>query len=68
VAATAVAATMFATSRRNPVTSAAGRDGSLAATALAALDSLNKRRLVGTDVPDLSTLAGARSGTIGVAL
>jgi hypothetical protein len=34
----------------------------------AALDALDERRLVGTDVPDLSTLAGTRSGTIGAAL
>jgi hypothetical protein len=39
------------------------------ATALsAALDALDERLLVGTDVPDLSTLAGARSGTIGATL
>jgi hypothetical protein len=58
----AVAATTVATSCCNPVTSAVGRCGSLAAVALSILD---ERRLVGTDVPDLSTLAGARSGTIG---
>jgi hypothetical protein len=45
------------------------RGGSLAAAALsAALDALDERHLVGTDVPNLSTLAGARLGTIGAAL
>jgi hypothetical protein len=68
VAATA-AATTAAASCRNPVSSAAPRGGSLTATMLsAALDALDERRLVGTDVPDLSTLAGTRSGTIGAAL
>jgi hypothetical protein len=50
------------------VASATGRDGSFATAALSALDALDERRLVGTDVPDLSTIAGARSGTIGTAL
>jgi hypothetical protein len=63
--ATTVAATIVATPCRNPVASAAGRGGSLAA---AALSALNERRLVGTEVPDLSTLVGARSGTVGAAL
>jgi hypothetical protein len=40
----------------------------LAAAVLSALDTLDERRLVGTDVPDHSTLAGVRSGTIGAAL
>jgi hypothetical protein len=45
------------------------RGGSLAAAALSsALDALDERHLVGTDVPNLSTLAGARLGTIGAAL
>jgi hypothetical protein len=49
--------------------SAAPRGGSHTATALSsALDALDERRLVGADVPDLSTLAGARSGMIGTAL
>jgi hypothetical protein len=39
--------------------------GTLARSALYALD---ERRLVGTDIPDLSTIAGVRSGTIGAAL
>jgi hypothetical protein len=66
---TAVAATTVVTSCCDPAASAAPRGGSLAAAALsAALDALDERHLVGTDVPDLSTLAGARSGTIGAAL
>jgi hypothetical protein len=48
---------------------AALRGGSFAAAALsAALDIFDEHRLVGMDVPDLSTLVGARSGTIGAAL
>jgi hypothetical protein len=43
--------------------------GSLAAAALsAALVTLDECRLMGTDVPNLNTLAGARSGTIDAAL
>jgi hypothetical protein len=60
-----VTATIVATSCRDPVASAVGRGGSLATAALSALD---ERRLVGTEAPDLSTLAGARSGTNGTAL
>jgi hypothetical protein len=68
VAAT-VAATAAATSCCDPAASAAPRGGSLAAAALStALDALDECRLVGTNVPDLITLAGARSGTIGAAL
>jgi hypothetical protein len=64
-----VACTTAATSCRGLVASAAPRGGSLTTTSLsAALDTLNERRLVGTNVPDLSTLAGVRSGTIGAAL
>jgi hypothetical protein len=49
--------------------SATPRGGSLTAAALsAARDALDERRLVGMDVPDLSTLAGMRSGTVGAAL
>jgi hypothetical protein len=44
-----------------------GRGGSLGA-ALSALNALNERRLMGADVPNLSTLASARLGTIGAAL
>jgi hypothetical protein len=60
-----VTSTIVATSYRDPVASVAGRGGSLATAALSTLDV---RRLVGMDVPDLSTLAGARSGTIGATL
>jgi hypothetical protein len=67
-AAAAVTAAIVATSYRDPVASAAERGGSLATAALSTLDDLDERRLVGTDAPDLSTLAGARSGTIGDAL
>jgi hypothetical protein len=64
-----VAATTAATSFCDPAASAVPRGGSLAAAALsAALDALDERRLEGTDVPDLNTLAGTRSGTIGTAL
>jgi hypothetical protein len=64
-----VVATTTATSYCDPAASAAPRGGSLAAAAPSAvLDTLDERRLIGTDVPDLSTLAGARSGTIGAAL
>jgi hypothetical protein len=69
VVAATVAATAAANSYCDPAASTALRGGSLAATALsAALDALDERRLVGTDVPNLSTLAGARSGMIGAAL
>jgi hypothetical protein len=50
------------------VASAAGRGGSLATAALSVLDALSEHRLVGTDVPDLNTLAGTSSGTISAAL
>jgi hypothetical protein len=41
------------------------RGGSPVVAALSvARDALDERRLVGTDVPDLSALAGARSGTV----
>jgi hypothetical protein len=65
---TAVTATIVSTSYRNPVASTAGRGGSLAVATLSALDALDERRLVGTDVPDLSILAGVSSGMIGAAL
>jgi hypothetical protein len=63
-----VITTIVATSCRDLVASTAGHDGSFATAALSALDALDKLRLVGTDVPDLSTLAGMRSGTISAAL
>jgi hypothetical protein len=52
-------------------TSAAPREPSLtvAAAALpAARDALDERHLVGTAASDLSTLAGARGGTVGATL
>jgi hypothetical protein len=67
-AAATVTATIVATSCCNPVASAAGCGGLLTAAALSALDALDEHRLVGTDVPDLSTLAGARKRTISAAL
>jgi hypothetical protein len=51
------------------VVAAVSRDGSPIAAALAAVrGALAERRLVVTGVPDLSTLAGVRAGTIGVTL
>jgi hypothetical protein len=51
-------------------TSAVPREPSLAAVAafLASRDALDERRLVGTAPSDLSTLAGARGGTVGTTL
>jgi hypothetical protein len=64
MATAAVTATVVTTSCHE----AAGRGGSLVASSLSALDALDEYRLVGTDVHDLGTLAGMRSGTIGAAL
>jgi hypothetical protein len=51
------------------VATAASRDGSPVTAALAAVcDALNERHLVVMGAPDLSALAGARAGTIGVTL
>jgi uncharacterized membrane protein YdfJ with MMPL/SSD domain len=49
---------------------AAPREPSLAAVTVlpATRDALNERRLVGTAASDLSTLAGARGGTVGATL
>jgi hypothetical protein len=64
-----VAVTAATTSCCDPAASAASRGGSLAAAALsAALDALDECRLVGTDAPDLSALAGARGGTVDATL
>jgi hypothetical protein len=51
-------------------TSAALRESPLAAVAMlaAARDALDERRLVGTAVSVLNTLAGARGGTVGATL
>jgi hypothetical protein len=52
------------------MTSAAPRESPLAAVAVlaAARDALDERRLVGMTASDLSTLAGARGGTVGATL
>jgi hypothetical protein len=51
------------------VATTASRDGSPVAVALAAVcDSLDERHLIVTGTPDLSAMAGARAGTIGVTL
>jgi hypothetical protein len=68
VAAVVVAAAATA-SCRDPVATAVPRDGSLVPTALpAARGTLDELRLVGTDASDLSTLVGARAGTVGATL
>jgi hypothetical protein len=52
------------TSCRDPVAATAPSGGSLVAAALSvARGALDECHLVGTDVPDLSALVGARSGT-----
>jgi hypothetical protein len=66
---TAMAAAASASFCCGPVATAVSRDGSHVAAALAtARGALNKRRLVITGAPDLSALAGARAGMIGVTL
>jgi hypothetical protein len=51
------------------VATAVSHGGSPIAAALdAARGALDERRLIGTDASDLSTLAGAREGTISVTL
>jgi hypothetical protein len=51
------------------VATAVSRDGSLITAVLAvARGALSERCLVVTGAPDLSALAGARAGTIGVTL
>jgi hypothetical protein len=49
-----------------PATAAAPRESSLAAVVVltVARDALDEHRLVGTTASDLSTLAGARGGTV----
>jgi hypothetical protein len=53
-----------------PTTAATPRESSLATVVVfaAARDALDKRRLVGTAASNLSTLAGARGGTVGATL
>jgi hypothetical protein len=64
-----VAAAAAPASYYGHVATAMGRSGSpIAAAPPAVRDALDERRLVGTDVSDLSALAGARSGTVGVTL
>jgi hypothetical protein len=51
------------------VATATLRGGSPVIAALSVThDTLDERRLVGTDAPDLRALAGARSGTVGATL
>jgi hypothetical protein len=68
--ATAAACCASAATRSGSVASAAPRESPLAAVAVlaAAHDALDERRLVGTAASDLSTLAGARGGTVGATL
>jgi hypothetical protein len=64
-----VVAAATPTSRRGPVAMAVSRGGSPNAAALTvSRGALDERCLVGTDASNLSTLAGARAGTIGVTL
>jgi hypothetical protein len=64
-----VDAIVAATSCRDPVAMAAPCGGSLAAAVLSVTrGALYERRLVDTDVSDLSALAGARAGTVGATL
>jgi hypothetical protein len=53
-----------------PATAAAPRESSPTADVVlaAARDALDERRLMGTAASDLSTLAGARGGTVGATL
>jgi hypothetical protein len=54
---------------RDLVATSVSRGGSVAAVALpATCGALDERRLVGTDAPDLSALAGVSSGTVGATL
>jgi hypothetical protein len=69
VVATVVAAAAAATSYCGPVATAVPRGGSPVAAALpTSCGALDECRLISTDVSDLSTLAGARAGTVGVTL
>jgi hypothetical protein len=68
--ATAGSGTVVVAIGRGSVASAALCEPPLAAVAVlvAARDALDERRLVGTAVSVLSTLAGARGGTVGATL
>jgi hypothetical protein len=69
VVAATVAAVAIVTSCCDPVAAAVPRGGSPVTAALpVARGALDERRLVGTDAPDLSALAGARAGTVGATL
>jgi hypothetical protein len=69
VVAVVVTAAVAAASCRDPAAMSVLCGGSVAAVALPATrGALDERRLVGTDAPDLSTLAGASSGTVGATL
>jgi hypothetical protein len=61
---------VIVTASCGPATTAAPRESSLAAVIMLAVarDALDERRLVGTAASDLSTLAGARGGTVGATL
>jgi hypothetical protein len=64
VVAVAVAAAAATASSCGPVVAVVGHGGSpVAAAPPAACDALDERRLVGIDVPDLSSFAGVRAGT-----
>jgi hypothetical protein len=66
---TTAAVTAAASSCCGPEATAVSRDGSPVAAALtAARGALDERRLVITGAPDLSALAGARAGKIGITL
>jgi hypothetical protein len=65
----AVVVAASSSSSCGPVATAASRDGSPIAAALAIVhDAHDERRLVVTGAPDLSTLAGVRAGTIGITM
>jgi hypothetical protein len=69
VVAAAVAAAAASASCCGPVATAVGRGGSPVAVAPpAARGALDERHLIGTDVFDLSALAGARARMVGVTL
>jgi hypothetical protein len=69
VVAVVVTAAAAAASCRDPAATSVSRGGSVTAITLPATrGALDERRLVGTDAPDLSALAGESSGTVGATL
>jgi hypothetical protein len=69
VVAVVVTAAVAIASCCGSVATATLRGGSLVVAALSiARDALDERCLMGTNAPDLSALAGARSGTVGATL